>query len=253
MNEQQRVRTRGAHRIFCVLYVLVVLALSIWRLFSSGGLDALPAQLQAADGAFGKIMAFFLNISVLNMLKMWVSFLFLLIPPVLCWLFRAKTSYRMNIAIYAFGFTAFSLGVAMEWYHLIEVYDLIAHFLSGVFFALVGMCAYLYFRRDKSAPLGADPWLAAVFSFSFSGFVAGFWELLEYAMFLITGYDSQNVAATGVADTMEDMFMGTLGGLLVAVILLIWLRKQYRTVLLSPVKEFYYVNYAPDNEGASAP
>ncbi len=28
MNEQQRVRTRGAHRIFCVLYVLVVLALS---------------------------------------------------------------------------------------------------------------------------------------------------------------------------------------------------------------------------------
>ncbi|MCI8553618.1 MAG: hypothetical protein HFJ80_01565 [Clostridiales bacterium] len=249
MKASQRVRGRSLHRVFCLLFSLTVLALGVGRMLSSGGLATLAAELGAAGGAAEKLLAFCQNTGVFSLLKMGVSFLFLLIPPVLCRLFRAKPAYGMNIAIYLFCFAAYSLGVAMEWYHRIGIYDLIAHFLSGVFFALIGMCAWLFLRRDRTGPLDADPRQTAAFSFLFAGFVAGFWELLEYASFLITGYDSQNVAATGVADTMEDMLMGMLGGLLTAVVFLVWSRWHHRSILLAPVREFYRVNFAPDMQG----
>ena len=58
-------------------------------------------------------------------------------------------------------------------------------------------------------------------SFFFSGFVAVLWEIFEFVADLLTGNDSQNVAATGVADTMEDMMICLVGGLFMAAV--IWL------------------------------
>lgn len=212
---------RKAHLIGALIYSVVCLLLGIYRIADTG--------------------------SIFNLFKCWVSVLYLLIPPILCRLFRKKPSYTMNLCLYGFLFVAYTLGVAMEWYHLFALYDLVAHFISGVFFALVGLCAYFFLRRDRFSPLGSDPPLSSFFTFVFSGFVAGFWEILEYVSFLITGYDSQNVAATGVADSMEDMILGMLGGLLVAVYWYFQTKKEPNHTPLLPVQEFYDANYAQEN------
>ncbi len=145
---------RKAHFITALIYSVVCLLLGIYRIADTG--------------------------SFFNLFKCWVSVLYLLIPPILCLLFRKKPSYTMNLCLYGFLFVAYTLGVAMEWYHLFALYDLVAHFISGVFFALVGCAPIFFLRRDRFSPLGSDPPLSSFFTFVFSGFVAGFWEILEH-------------------------------------------------------------------------
>lgn len=215
---KKRTAAQKIHFIGALVYVGACLLLGIYRIVDTG--------------------------SVFNLFKCWVSVLYLLIPPILCWLFRKKPSYSMNLCIYGFMFVAYTLGVAMEWYHYFSLYDLVAHFLSGVFFAIVGLCAYFFLRKDSYSALGNDPLLAASFTFLFSGFVAGFWEILEYLSFLITGYDSQNVVATGVADSMEDMIAGILGGLVIALYWYFRAKKRPDHPSLPPVQEFYDANYS---------
>lgn len=48
---------------------------------------------------------------------------------------------------------------------------------------------------------------------------AAMWEIVEYTGFLLFGYDSQNVAATGVGDTMEDMMICLAGTVITCVLL----------------------------------
>ena len=120
---KKRTAAQKIHFIGALVYVGACLLLGIYRIVDTG--------------------------SVFNLFKCWVSVLYLLIPPILCWLFRKKPSYSMNLCIYGFMFAAYTLGVAMEWYHYFSLYDLVAHFLSGVFFAIVGLCAYFFLRKDS--------------------------------------------------------------------------------------------------------
>ena len=175
--------------------------------------------------------------SVVSVLIVAASFLYLLIMPVVFWLFRIKPGYLLAALLDIFIFLAFTLGTAMRWYTVFQWYDLFAHCLSGVLFTLFGMCAYHLLHRDRGRTLGEEPWVCVGFSFCFSMMIAGMWEIIEYTLFLITGYDSQNVAATGVGDTMEDMMICLLGTVITCVLLAIHFKK-HRLLLFAPAEEF---------------
>ncbi len=180
----------------------------------------------------------------------WISLLYLLIPPLARKIFRLRPAYLIDMVLYIFIFFAFDLGVALKLYARFQTMDLIAHILSGFVFAEIGLCIYFYLRADKQQPMGYGRGLACIFSFFFTGFVAVVWEIIEYVGFLLTGHDSQCVAATGVGDTMEDMIVCLVGGLVMCLLMFVHLKGKHKLFLFAPSDEFFRVNCAPKEDHA---
>ncbi len=172
--------------------------------------------------------------------------LFLPAFPLLRWVFRLKKAPLMDAVLLIFLFLAFILGTVLGWYSYIWWFDLAVHCLSGFVACALGLCLFWMVREDKRAPMGRDALAASGFGFFFSQFVAGLWEMLEYLGFLLTGHDSQNVAATGVGDTMEDMLICLAGSLVMTAAVWLHLKGKRRSFLVLPAEEFYRANYGPE-------
>lgn len=157
-------------------------------------------------------------------------------------IFMLKQSRYMENEMLLFIFLAFLLGVVLGWYSLIYSYDKVVHFLSGIIFTTVGLCIFWLIREDKSASRSKDYPVAVCFSFFFAQFIAGFWEIFEFISGLITGHDSQNVAATGVGDTMGDMIACMIGSFVMSTVIFICLKHKRSCFVMHPVDEFYELN-----------
>lgn len=173
---------------------------------------------------------------------------FLLAFPLVRKIGRLKIAPLMDATLIIFIFLAFHLGVALGLYSYVWWYDLAVHCLSGAVFALVGLCLYWMTREDKRAPMEKNALSAAGYAFFFSGFIAVLWEIFEFVADILTGNDSQNVAATGVTDTMEDMMICLVGGLFMAAVIWLHLKGRRRFLLMRPAEEFYRANYGEEQE-----
>ena len=136
--------------------------------------------------------------------------------PAALWAFyrllRLKYVHQLNFLILAFTVLAYTLGSGLDFYQRLPGYDKLVHMLSGVLVSLLCMalfCALLPGRR----PGRRDLPLLLAFTFFGSMAVAGLWEIGEYLLSFIIGRDLQNVAATGVGDSMQDMIVCMLGTL----------------------------------------
>lgn len=157
-------------------------------------------------------------------------------------LIRIKPVYSMYAVIIAFTFAAYTLGVACALYKITPLYDKLLHMLSGT---LVMMLAPALFYALKSGHRveKEDCALAVGFCIMTSLAVAGVWELAEYAFSLIAGIDPQNVAATGVADTMQDMIVCLIGTLAAVPALIRFYRSGRGGILYTPVQVFIDRNF----------
>ncbi len=125
-------------------------------------------------------------------------------------IFRWRSVEQLNFLVLAFVFLAYPLGACVDFYREIPGFDKLAHALSGAFVGL--LCLVLYYAvKPGHAIERRDRALALCFVFFGSMAVAGLWEIAEYFVNRITGIDVQRVAATGVADTMQDMIVCLLG------------------------------------------
>lgn len=168
-----------------------------------------------------------------------VSLLFLLIPPVVERLFRLRLGVPLKICILLMCMMGYSLGTVIRFYDFFPGYDKMLHTFSGVLFSIVGVCLYSRISGDwdrrKSLPI------MLAFGFGFSMFVAVLWEIFEYVGFLLTGHDAQNVASTGVGDTMWDLIVCFLGSCLVMLDGWVYARRG-RSILMRLVTSFDAAN-----------
>ena len=93
-------------------------------------------------------------------------------------------------------------------------WDKILHFLSGFLFAVLGTVVYFSCKPGHQLER-ADAFNASLYTWMFAMMSAVLWEIWEYIVSQ-SGADPQQVAATGVGDTMQDMIVCTLGGLITA-------------------------------------
>ncbi len=180
------------------------------------------------------------------------SLLYLLIFPLARLLFRVKPGWLMDTVLMVFIFCAFTLGTALQWYSVFAYYDLVMHFLSGVLAAMLGLCVYYWLREPERRLTPPNRGMAAVMAFLLAQFVAIAWEIVEYVGFLLTGHDSQRVADTGVADTMEDMMICMAGALVMAVVIWLHLGGKRRIPLLRPVDEWVEDSWRAEEESRPA-
>lgn len=117
-------------------------------------------------------------------------------------------------------FITMYLGRGLGWYKLIEKWDDIVHFLSGIVLVLFGfiysvkMCRYNRPLNEQMSFL-----LIPMFALTFSIAGAAVWEIFEFCCDTFFGLETQGVTP---ADTMVDIIAGTLGGIVAFVPILFW-------------------------------
>ena len=119
------------------------------------------------------------------------------------------------LSIMLFVLFSLFLGKTLNFYAKIPNWDKFLHFVSGIIFARVGKEIYVKINGDGNIPL------MILFVILFASSISGLWEIWEFTSDYILKTNAQN---NSLFDTMTDMILGNLGGI---VYLLLWkIKKQ---------------------------
>ena len=131
-------------------------------------------------------------------------------------LFHQKIAVCVKSCWVIFIFLAQFLGVTVELYNEFAYFDKFTHWLSGIITSLLALMLLsnmnMYYRKIIVFNI--------IWMLSITLAVAACWEIFEYSANIFFGGDAQRVALTGVNDTMQDMIVAFLGGLVTSIIYL---------------------------------
>ena len=181
------------------------------------------------------------DFSVYNLLLAVAACALPVVPRLLYRVFRLRPVYLLEIVFDWFVLAAVSFASLFGGYEIIPFWDKILHFLSGFLFATLG--TVLYFQQKPGHALDRhDAFNAGLFTWMFAVLSAVLWEIWEFIV-SFTGADPQQVATTGVSDTMGDIIVCTIGGLITGISCYKYLRYQgesRRKGLMMTLFEAYY-------------
>lgn len=112
--------------------------------------------------------------------------------------------YQIEYVIYIYLTQV--LGTTCHFYNL-PFYDKVMHFLSGMVFVCMG-----YVFLQKYIPTKKILYLM-INCVEMS--IAFLWEIFEYCGLILFNYDASHHYTTGVHDTMQDMIVSLIGGLII--------------------------------------
>ena len=138
-------------------------------------------------------------------------FLVFVLPRIVCKIFKFKSDYKIEFIYIIFIFISQFLGSVLNLFNTVWWYDLFTHFISGILTSVLALMILNYFKCDKNKVFNL------LFMISFTVFVAALWEFMEFFADTFLGMNVQHSIGTGVSDTMEDMLIATLGGLIVLI------------------------------------
>lgn len=166
-----------------------------------------------------------------------------LVPKALYRVCKLRPVYLFEIIFNGFAMVAVPFASVLGGYDIVPYLDKILHCASGFLFAVAGMLAFYYLKPGRKVERTDAP-LAATFSAMTAMSSAVLWEIYEYILSLF-GPDPQLVALTGVHDTMQDMLVCTIGGLLTARACFRYLRGGRRGLMMRLFESFYEINMKP--------
>ncbi len=162
-----------------------------------------------------------------------LAIIVVIIPLFLRKVFKIAFPKIITTFYYLFLFLSIGLGTFIGLFDTTEYWDIIVHFLSGVFFAFVGM----FFVKSISEKRTEDLKLYQIFIFLFVFAVAlgALWEIYEFCCDLILDLNMQKYAdESGVlyvgqktlVDTMLDIIFNAVGALISSIICCVCCRKN---------------------------
>ena len=144
-------------------------------------------------------------------------------------------SFIAALAIFVGG-TLF-LGEVFDFYERLWWWDVAMHASSAVGFGLIGfVLVFMMFQGDRFA---APPVAVAFFAFCFAVFIGTMWEIFEFGMDQVFGFNMQK---SGLVDTMGDLIVNTMGALIGAAAGFGYLKGQARGGLAQVIDEFVQRN-----------
>ncbi len=120
-----------------------------------------------------------------------------------------KVSRRLEVAYLLFLIPAMVMGIDLDIYKVFYPFDKIVHTLSGVLTAFTARELL-----DQASGKPDQMWFKALFSISFVAFVAVLWECFEFACDQISGTHMQELITAGIEDTMYDIIVALIGGVI---------------------------------------
>jgi len=144
--------------------------------------------------------------------------------------FRIPAS--LTTAAIIFIYATLFLGEVGGFYERFWWWDVVLHTGSAIGFGLIG--AIILILLSRKGTVKADPILTAFFVFSFTVTIGVVWEIFEFAMDQLFGLHMQK---SGLIDTMADLIVDSLGGLLAAGASYAYLTKRRVSALTKVLKE----------------
>ena len=151
-------------------------------------------------------------------------------------IFKADLSFSITLADMLFAVFGTYIGNRFDLYHTFFAYDIMLHFISGIPSAWTLYEVFLPSSVSISIPLVARVSLSMIIGLA----GAGFWELCEYFLDIFTGLDVQRNLVedfeligrswqnSGIKDSMNDMFNGTLGSIIAGVVIFFRERRKMK-------------------------
>ena len=130
------------------------------------------------------------------------------------------------------GATLF-LGEVFDFYERVWWWDIAMHASSAIGFGLIGfVLVFMVFQGDRYA---APPVALAFMAFCFAIFIGTAWEVFEFAMDRLFGFNMQK---SGLQDTMGDLVVNMAGAVVAAATGFAYLKGRARGGLAALIDEF---------------
>lgn len=144
-----------------------------------------------------------------------------LVPLILARQWRIILPLELELAFTAFIAAHYILGELGGFYEKYWWFDLLLHDFTGFVVGMVGFVwAYMLFCTNR---IKAQPWFIFVFTVSLAMAVAGVWEIFEFSMDQLFGFNMQK---SGLPDTMGDLIASLIGSILVGLPGYFYLKKS---------------------------
>lgn len=186
------------------------------------------------------VIAIIFSIIELNLMSTFISSLILFLtflPDII----ESKTKIRFPIEfelitiIFIYG--ALFLGEIKQYYFRYWWWDSALHTLSGLSIGFAGFI--ILYTLQKKNKIAASPFIIALFSFMFAIGIGGLWEIFEFSMDQIFGFNMQK---SGLIDTMWDLILDSIGALITSTIGYFYLKGNKNKLFDRLVSKFIQVN-----------
>lgn len=132
-----------------------------------------------------------------------------------------KTKFKLSeqevFLYYLFILLADFIGCVCNLYNTVSWYDIFVHFLSGIFTFVLATIIFRLISKDN------NKLLKILFSLGMVALIAIMWEVFEFSVDSLIHTNLQHNQDTGVIDTMQDMIVAMLGGLISSIYM--WIKK----------------------------
>lgn len=145
----------------------------------------------------------------------------ILIPLVLGYRFQLQIPSEFQILAVVFIFATLFLGEIRSYYERVWWWDIALHATSGLLLGILGFLLVYVLNENERADLHMRPRFVALFAFIFAIAVGALWEIFEFAMDQLFEMNMQKAMLgdpSGLADTMWDLIVDTLGAFVISVI-----------------------------------
>ena len=143
----------------------------------------------------------------------------------------------LEVYIILFLYATLFLGELKNYYAKYWWWDTAIHTSSGLAFGAIGfIILYVLYKTEK---IKASPKIVAMFSFTFGLAIGALWEIVEFTIDSTFGPVSNNrLMQGGLADTMKDLIVDSIGALFAAVMGYLYLKRESGIVVKPMIKEF---------------
>ncbi len=149
----------------------------------------------------------------------------------------------MQFVIIVFIFSAMYLGEQRDFYYRFWWWDSMLHAISGMVLGFIGFVLVYILNKNENIDVVLSPIFIAVFAFSFAVTIGVFWEIFEFWMDTIFGFNMQK---SGLVDTMFDLMEDCMGAFITSTVGYFYIKnkrpsrfQEYLSEVLEKNKRFF--------------
>lgn len=164
-----------------------------------------------------------------------------LIGPLVVKALKLKEAWGLLFWAQLFIAVAMIIGNTLNGY-AIPYFDKVLHFSSGILICAVITLVYCWLKQSWTESTPRDYLLKCLSIQGINMMIAFLWECFEFGCLIFLKIDAINHYTQGVYDTMTDMIVCFLGGLIFLFLLTRSERKGKKDPLLNSLETFYKTN-----------
>lgn len=152
-----------------------------------------------------------------------------LYPVFLSRQFKFTIPAEIQLLTIGFVFASLFLGEVHNYYIKFWWWDILLHAISGLLLGIIGFLLVYVLNEEEKIHVHMQPGFLAFFAFMFAVGIGALWEIFEFSMDQLLGSNMQKPMFgdySGLTDTMYDLIMDALGGLIISVSGYVYLKRK---------------------------